>query len=64
MNSVEIRVVGNGYMTLPGYAYDRNGMLMNGDEVRVFETFEGLTEWLKQNLKKPSESPPAEKREG
>lgn len=54
MNDVEVRVVKNGYMVRPS-THDRS-MVTVMEEIRVFETFEGLTEFLKSNLVKPKES--------
>ena len=63
--NVEIRVVANGYIVLPPRdAWE--GKAFDGNEHRVFETFEALVAWLAEKLERPVEwaKPPAVEKEG
>jgi hypothetical protein len=46
----EITVVANGYLVTPIMGNRNPAMSLLGQDVHVFNTFESLTEWLKNNL--------------
>lgn len=46
--SYEIRKVANGYMVFPAYSINRDrGMMSDGSDYYVFETWEKAAEWLR-----------------
>lgn len=52
--SVEIRVVNNGYWVGPGLIAQQAHGSIPREYIHVFESFESLTKWLKEKLKKPN----------
>lgn len=62
MDSVEIRVVANGYWVTKGfgrlfagqemYGANQSQFRIDGNEMHVFETFDGLVAWLNNNIRK------------
>lgn len=54
VGALELRVVNNGYWVAPGYSERTHGNILPPESVHVFESFEALIEWLKNNLKKPN----------
>lgn len=49
-STIEITVVSNGYLVSPAWSNRNPAMTLLGQEVHVFNTFEALTEWMRNNL--------------
>lgn len=49
---IEIRVVHNGYMAIPA---DGGSSVHRNASINVFESFEALVNWLRENLQDPEE---------
>lgn len=54
-NSIEIRVVKNGYVVLESYSPSQ---MVSGGNMHVFEKFETLVEWMSRNLTTPTSEEP------
>lgn len=53
-NEVEIRVVNNGFIVRPAY-HEARSQVVSSTDIHVFENFESLAKWLKENLLPPME---------
>ena len=47
---IEIRVVGNGYIVSPTMRESQRGTYTPSIDIKCFESFSSLVDWLKDNL--------------